>query len=535
MSSTGAVRRMAAIRRPGCFALAIFVLWLSAAMAEEKRPVPAAESLQSAMTVVGQLYETEWKAAKTSAQKRTLAEKLLQTAAQSKEDRAGYYALLQVARDIAAQAGEASVAMAAVDRIIAAYECDPLEMRAEVLLTTASNAAMQLQFAALAEAAGPVIDAAVAADRYTVAQQVATVAFSAARKSRNANLVRHYTARVAAIRRGTVRHAAMQQALLALRENPDDPEAHLVLGRYVCLVRSDWAMGLRHLAKGADRQLATVAAGDMAAETPEAMVLAADGWWTVAEAMDDGADKTAFLLRAGALYEKAFPSLGAGLIKVKAQKRIEAIAKLHPADPVDSVRTLPLGRPIDVLPYIDLEQHVVAGQWSRQGDAIVGNTGEMGKVMIPVRISGSYDLQVEFTRTGGNNAAGVIFQVGEASCGVYMGMAQNLGGQAGAAGLDGGSAEGNLTVVKGMKLTTGRRNRLDVQVRRRGTHVTVEAAWNGRQFVRWAGDQSLVAPPSHWSLPEKHCLGLTGRSIRVVFHSVKVRVVSGTATRPASK
>ena len=88
------------------------------------------------------------------------------------------------------------------------------------------------------------------------------------------------------------------------------------------------------LARGADDGLKAAAAKDLAgATTPEQQVDSGDDWWGLAQARPARPDeeKEAMLLRAGVRYQQALASLGGGLAKIKAERRLKEIADLVPA------------------------------------------------------------------------------------------------------------------------------------------------------------------------------------------------------------
>ena len=59
-----------------------------------------------------------------------------------------------------------------------------------------------------------------------------------------------------------------------LKTNPDDADANLAVGKYLCLSRNRWKVGLSYLAKGGDESLSTAADAELtAADTPAAASL----------------------------------------------------------------------------------------------------------------------------------------------------------------------------------------------------------------------------------------------------------------------
>jgi len=100
-----------------------FVL-LRAQESPTKKPIPDPSSLQQALALVEEVYGDEFKRAKDVAQRTALAEKLLQKAKESAADPTGQFALLRVARDIAALAGDADLALRAVDEMAATFQIE---------------------------------------------------------------------------------------------------------------------------------------------------------------------------------------------------------------------------------------------------------------------------------------------------------------------------------------------------------------------------------------------------------------------------
>jgi hypothetical protein len=93
-----------------------------------------------------------------------------------------------------------------------------------------------------------------------------------------------------------------------LAASPDDPEAHLAEGRYLCLVRNDWDAGLPHLAKGSHPALAEAAAQELAKpQDVPGQVKLADLWWDLADKEGNAFDKRRIQARARSWYERAAP------------------------------------------------------------------------------------------------------------------------------------------------------------------------------------------------------------------------------------
>ena len=124
-----------------------------------------------------------------------------------------------------------------------------------------------------------------------------------------------------------------KQTLEALKAAPSDPAANLKAGRFLCLIRGDWAGGLPLLARGSDADLAALAKKDLAhpGDVKDQLELG-DAWFAQSTKATDSA-KLHVLIRACAWYREAAPNLG-GFTKIRVEKRLSELA---------SVPVVPLG------------------------------------------------------------------------------------------------------------------------------------------------------------------------------------------------
>jgi hypothetical protein len=136
----------------------------------------------------------------------------------------------------------------------------------------------------LAEQYLQLVDDASTADLYDAAGKAAEQAAKIASGTKNAGLVDLARQKSAEIRTKSAEFGKARPFLKALEEKPDDPQANLAVGKYLCFVKDDWAKGLPCLAKGSDETLKKLAAndalfagpGEVAAETRLEL---ADMWW----------------------------------------------------------------------------------------------------------------------------------------------------------------------------------------------------------------------------------------------------------------
>jgi len=92
---------------------------------------------------------------------------------------------------------------------------------------------------------------------------------------------------------------AVHSARDTLSETPDDAEANLTLGKYLCGDQQDWKTGLPLLAKGSNSMLAAAAKMELGGEaSPIERLHIADAWFA---AGTSGGDCDGFLVRATSL------------------------------------------------------------------------------------------------------------------------------------------------------------------------------------------------------------------------------------------
>lgn len=292
-------------------------------------PLPPAAARQKAEQRIGEIFSKEFAAATTPDAKLALAEKLATEAEETADDPAARFVLMQFACQKSAEAGELTMSLNVADRMRQLYDFDALALKLDLLETVAAavqaGAATSATNQHIIDAAVVLADEAVAADNLERAGGFMKLAVSAARKTKDAVLLRRLAARDREIDRMKVRFVAVRKALDVLAENPDDGEANLTAGRWFCLDAGNWEKGLPLLAKGSDAELSGLAKQDM--DHPEDAVQQkrlADRWWELAT-REKGPQQPGIQARAGHWYERALPGLSR-LDKAEVEKRLAAIA-----------------------------------------------------------------------------------------------------------------------------------------------------------------------------------------------------------------
>jgi serine/threonine-protein kinase len=277
------------------------------APAVKKAPAPDAKEQAAAEALIRKEFKADY--ARKPAERGPLVQTLLDKAEATKDDPAGRFVLLREARALAEQAGDARAALQAIDRLDRFYEVDALDLKLKALAAAAQRATTPAANRALAESALAVLDDLVTAEAYEPAHRLIPLAEAAARKAQQAAFFSQVDARLKEAKDAEKDYEAAQPARATLKDKPDDPDANLVLGKYLCLRKGDWDAGLPLLARGGDKALRDLAAADLARPAAaEAQAQVGDGWWKLAED-PKVPGRTQLQRRACTWYRQALPGL----------------------------------------------------------------------------------------------------------------------------------------------------------------------------------------------------------------------------------
>jgi hypothetical protein len=297
-----------------------------------KAPIPDAAGQQKARAEVQNIYKDDLAHAKKAEEKIVVARRLLQTGLDELRDGAARWALLTLAREGAADAGDIETAFAAAEALDNSYAAiDLIKLKvdtASVALKAIRTPEDRRRFAEhILTAVGP----ALAADRYDLARQMCDQALTAARSADDAALVRRVGATMQRVKEIQAAFADVQNAQVVLARDPADADANGRVGRFRCLLKGEWDTGLPKLKLGAEAGLRALAEQDLAnPATPKARVALADGWWAAAEKLS-GAAKANAVQRAATWYQLAAPALDKGLTKEKVERRLKEAAAIATA------------------------------------------------------------------------------------------------------------------------------------------------------------------------------------------------------------
>lgn len=150
--------------------------------------------------------------------------------------------------------------------------------------------------------------------------------------------------------------------------------------------------------------------------------------------------------------------------------------------------------PIDLLKSADTAQNALKGKWTRNGTAVACQERGLSVLTLPTSIDGSYDLQIDFTRTAGGGEVGFIFPIGshraQLTFNTHNGEASGIDTLERRRPFD---AE-NPIVRRPGKIELSHRYRLQIAVRRIGADdASIDVFLNGQRYLpHWAGPASSL-------------------------------------------
>ena len=308
-------------RRHSLALLLILIGWVAqVARADDRAPVPSSREQNKALQAIREQFKEHY-AHKDASGRLTLSQELRKQAAASESDLARQYVLLREARELAVDAGDFDAAFAAIDDMAKIFVVNARELKISALAAALDKAAIQP--AALAQQYLKVADHALVDGDVAMAVQTALLAHQTAFKSRDTAAMSKSREMDARVREARQRLNLALAAYKRLQSHPDDADASLTVGKYLCFVEGRWDEGLPRLAHGSDPKLKALAEKDLAAPTDAAaMADVADAWWDQPDSKETPHRRSH--QRAGFWYEKALPNLKENR-KATAEERIGQI------------------------------------------------------------------------------------------------------------------------------------------------------------------------------------------------------------------
>ena len=273
-----------------------------------KSPEPAAEAKELAKRQLMDAEGDDYQQATTPAAKQALAEKLLGYA-REEADHALRFVLLDEAVCLAADAGDSQLPEVALSEMERRFDADMLSRKADVVKRLVTSAKTDPQRQSLARLAVDCGDQASSAERFVVAEDMFEMGLNFARRVRDAELqkeIHNHETQLAARKK---QQQDAEEARQQLAATPDDPDANLTLGRYLCFRKEEWDDGLPHLFRGRDPDLVGIAGQETADESSDdELVVLADAWYEWGS-QADGDDQRGAWSRAQHWYRDVRPRI----------------------------------------------------------------------------------------------------------------------------------------------------------------------------------------------------------------------------------
>jgi hypothetical protein len=217
---------------------------------------------------------------------------------------------------------------------------------------------------------------------------------------------------------------------------------------------------------------------------------------------------------------------------ISSQLASAAASSDKPSQPV----AFPRGSWVDVLRLVDLGRDRINGMWAWNGNELYCKAVPFSRIELPVNVEGSYDLEVEFTRSVGYGDVATLLSIG--SHGVVATLSA-WGGKVSALSDVGGVAINDPTnpyAIQPGSLENRRRYRVLISVRSiADDRASIDVSLDGKPYLpHWEGDPAALRIISPWALPNPGRMGLGTYGAKVTFHSARLRMISGHASVDAS-
>jgi len=286
-----------------------------------------------------ELFAEEIAKARDPAGRMALAQQFRDLAGRTPNDHATRFVLLRRASETAARAGHPRLALEVAAEMAEQFDLNAAGVRTylielsakEAPLTTEDGGGMAQVMAVAAEESRR----AVGSDQFDRADRVLDAAVVAARRANDRTAVRRLVTQGRQLERLDEQHRRVEQARKTLESNPADGNAHLTLGRWLCLVKEEWREGIAHLAKADDPRWSAPAKLEVAGPPQGKDLLAAAQAWEALREKVAEYERPALHGHVVGLLTMATEQLG-GLDRIEAQKLLAGVRQQGPVDDASS-------------------------------------------------------------------------------------------------------------------------------------------------------------------------------------------------------
>ncbi|HZN34853.1 MAG TPA: hypothetical protein VFB80_13585, partial [Pirellulaceae bacterium] len=492
-----------------------------AAPAGKQQP-PKPDQQQKMLAELQTIYKAEFDRAARPDGRAGFVAFLRKTARELKTEPLAQFVLLRQAYDAAIGQQDFLSAADTIDDLEKVFEMDGFRLR-QHLLTEASQAAKKPEERTLLiPFALDLADFAARAQRMEELPKLANIADSLARTTADKDLKAQVTARAIELRKAAADFAQVAAARKRLAEDPANPAASLIDGKFRCFLSGEWAAGLKLLAQCDHAALAAAAKLDLAGPS-EAVKPAqiGDAWFDLGTA--DPA-LTLALVRAAHWYRQSAAS-AQGLEKVKLDKRLEEIAAKNlpaPSAADAAAPQLPSARSmlarsktferVDLLAALN-DQTIRTSGWTVNPGYAHVSSADFARLQAPTSPTGEYQVGLRLRRTSSSSSQNGMFVIGlpHARSQFLLVLDFPIPGQGYASFLTLSNAkrpEDNptfqLQAGQTHRLTTSREYFVACTVAPNQIQVLLD----GESLINYQGDMNRLTMPREWSVPDARSLFL---------------------------
>ena len=475
--------------------------------------LPSAADLAEATATVRKVFAADL-ARKDAVTRAQLAQTMLQQA--TTESPALRLALLREALECAISAGNPELALASCAALAANFPYDRqrlhLDTGERLYLTVTTPAAC----VALSQAALNDLPSLISAERYDLGDRMATLAESAAAKSRSVAQVTTVQTQLLDYHLRATEYRAVVTARSTLLTKPADPSTHLTIGLYECFRLGQWSTGLAHLAQCEQPVLRPLADFEQTAPTTGVRQLElADAWWAAAGLLSP-TYQTAAQARASTWYRRAYNNLsGPTADRIRARLALsDQTTATRPGTP-----NLNPAAGTNLLTQLDLKTAIAAGTWEIKDHSLTSASSDYARLGFATPVPDEYDLRSEFTVTDGDGTVSFLLAGGKTGFGFTLGTQRRTNCRFET--VNGKAQKDNPTVTK-FTLENRHRYTLCLQVRKTG----VRALMDGKELVTYQTDLKDLARYTPWKLPDTQPLGVGAHRCTLTVHTLELLPVS---------
>jgi tetratricopeptide (TPR) repeat protein len=277
-----------------CLALSTAYLLASPAMSQDqgKLPEPDKDAQGKVKKVIEETYKADYKE-KSPVKRQAFAQRLLKEGQAVTDDPPTRFVLLREARELAAETGDKTTAFTAIDDIAKTFSTDTLNQKFEALELMTRVFRSPEAPKTISQGYLEITDSAIDADRYDEATNYLKKAMALAAKdpllAATTTAIQEKQKVVAALR---TEYGKVTSSLKALKEKPDDPNAHLVIGKFYCFAKGEWERGFEYLSKADDSALADLVKGERTKPADfKGQFTLASRWAEMAKGLRDNIEK----------------------------------------------------------------------------------------------------------------------------------------------------------------------------------------------------------------------------------------------------